>query len=171
MKSLFLIALLTISSFGQTPAPCDVPVDRLPALHGVRLGMPESDVLKLPVVEIPTVSPGKTRGFAAIERVHIPGFKEGPAFTLVMYDQKVMSMVVYNAEIAANTDEFVKDLSNKLDLPLALWYQQSTLRTVKCSEFHITVMPSGSLVALSHRSTVEKLARANQAEQKKLSKP
>lgn len=171
MKSLLLIALLAISSFGQIQPQCNVAIDRLPALQGVRLRMAESEVVKLPVVEIPSPSPGKTRQFEAIDRVHIPGFKPGPAFTLMMYDQKVMSLVVYSPDIAANTNEFVRGLSNTLDLPLALWDKQSTLHKISCPEFQITVMPRGSLLTLVDRSASADLARANAAEKLKASKP
>lgn len=165
------MALLAISSFGQILPKCDVAIDRMPALQGVRLRMPESEVRKLPVVEIPSRSSNKTREFEAIERVQIPDSKDRPAFRVLTYDQKVFSFIFYNADISANIDDFVKGLSNSLNLPLAPWFKHSDSRVISCPEFVLTVNPTPNLLTLLDLPASKKLIRANEIENQRLSKP
>jgi hypothetical protein len=171
MKSLLLMALLAISSFGQFPPTCDVAIDKMPALQGVWLRMPESEVLKLPVVEKPTRSSKNTREFEAIERSKFSKSKDRPAFHLLTYDQKVFSIGFYNADISANIDEFVKSLSNSLNLPLDPWYKSSNSRIISCPEFEITVNPTPNLLTLLDLTAVKKISRDTAAEIQKRSKP
>jgi len=171
MKSLLLMALSAISSFGQILPKCDVALNNMPALQGVRLRMPESEVLKLPVVLKPPRSSNNTRVFEAVERVQIPGSKERPAFYVQTYDQKVLSLVVYDAEISGNIYEFVKGLSNSLTLPLAPWFKHSDSRIISCPEFEITVNPTPNLLTLLDLPAFRKVTRDNETEKQKLSKP
>lgn len=171
MKTLLLISLLASLSFGQSIPQCDVAVNKLPALHGIKLRMPVSELIKLPVVEKPSRPPVGARDFESEKRVETKGGKVRPLFYLRTFDEKVFSLIVYDENISADIDYFVLGLSNTLNLPLESWYKHSDSRGLSCPEFAMSVSPGPNYLTMVDLPASKAVGRAAGAEIQKRSKP
>ena len=171
MKTLLLTALLAGLSFGQSVSQCNVAVEKLPAVHGIRLRMPILELVKLPVVEKLSRPPAGARDVESDKRVQIAGGKDRPLFYLRTFDEKVFSLVVYDENISANIDEFVMGLSSTLNLPLESWYKNSDSRAISCPEFAMSVSPVPNYITLVDLPALRTAVRAPQALEQKRSKP
>ncbi|MBK6588755.1 MAG: hypothetical protein IPG22_10720 [Acidobacteria bacterium] len=146
-------------------------VEKLPVVHGIRLRMPVSELVKLPVVEKPSRTPVGARDFESEKRVETKGGKDRPLFYLRTFDEKVFALVVYDETISANIDDFVLRLTNTLNLPLSSWYKHSNSQIISCQEFEITVNPTPNYLTLLDLPGSKTVLRAAEAEIQKRWKP
>lgn len=167
MKTLLLISLLASLSFGQSIPQCNVAVDKLPALHGIKLRMPVSELVKLPLVEKPSRPPVGARDFESEKKVETKGGKTRPLFQLRTFDEKVFSLLVYDENISADIDYFVLGLSNTLNLPFESWYTISDSRGISCPEFAMSVSPKPNYLTLVDLPTLREAVRASQTVEQK----
>jgi hypothetical protein len=160
MKTLLLAALLAIPALSQVPpVKCDAAITKLPTLRGgIRLRMPESDVVKSGVSEDPIRAFSWGRELESNLRV---GGR--PAFTVRTYDQTAAAVFIdYGYEgIAKNPDEFMRTLSASLNLPTDAWAWgiDRNTRVLACPEFTVFIYTSRNTVLISDNSTYEKVIR------------
>lgn len=169
MKILLLITVLVSSSFSQAIPKCYGAIDKLPAVHGIRLRMPVSELIELPVIEKPSRQSVGARSFESKKRVQIAGGKDRPLFSLRTYNDKVFSLIVYDESISANIDSYVVELTRSLRLPINGWYKNSNTHIISCQEFEITVNPTPNYFTLLDLPASKEVVRAPLFKEQKIS--
>lgn len=174
MKSAFLLLLIITATplgFGQTSNPsesvsvCNLTSAQLPAIRGLKLGMPLNEVLALfPGAgdddnvkhQLSNAKGSLLSGFApgndgyglASLQIHLPSYSSNPKFTGIgnihfrFFDDKLISLsLAYSKTIWNNADEFVAKLAEAYKLPSAsAWLpKRETSRELRCKDFSVNI--------------------------------
>jgi len=159
----------------QENGPCTLKLARSPAVNGLRLGMTADEVLALfpgskddPDLKTRLAMPPGQFGASQFV-VHPDKYESRDSFSGIsqivfsQLDGHVFNMyVAYNGPQYSHVDQFVEKVSQQFNLPpVSQWDafvgMDTTLKTLKCAEFHVEAFIGGKGGSLNHL-TVKDLA-------------
>jgi hypothetical protein len=174
------LILLVVSSGSSAPAQCTKKIAEIPAapqLLGFRLGMTKDQIK----AHLPQTKFGKTDDFGVSKTTINPHFDstidkskfEGVrSISLDLLDERLTSLWIgYDEEFnAKNVDQFVKLISQSLQLPAAGWSSwRSRGQQMRCADFQLIVQmvaggPSLRVLDVAADETVAQRRQAKEEE-------
>lgn len=134
MKAVLLLALFAIPSMGQVSLPCDLTIDKSPSIRGLRLQMPEADVLKLRLFTSKVRPDGRRLFMADVARQ--PEFTSLHYVAITTYQQYVSSFAVMYKE---DTNDFEPALSEIFPISPAGWRTKGSSSSLECVGFRFEI--------------------------------
>ena len=124
------------------PASCNLKLKDLPAVRGLRLGMPKADVQKeYPLMTI-TPDPVKSSGIALGYQISNPDYQENiDRITVIFRNNMVFSILLTYSDLISwdSTEEFADKISKSLGLPKAAPRNRAggIYYSVNCADFAV----------------------------------
>jgi len=165
-----------VSTTSQTSDRCTLKLAGAPAVHGLSLGMTADEVLSLfpgskddPDLKARLMRPPEQFGTSQFV-IHPEKYESKDSFAGVgqivfsLLDGRVFSIYVgYNGPQFSHVDQFVEKISQQFSLPPASQWDaftgmDTTLKTLKCDEFHVEAFIGGKGGSLNHLTVKDLVA-------------